>query len=459
MRKMGMLICLLLCCLVGAVRAESDYTKGYIQSEQQAGVVLYAEDSQDSQMLACLLPGAPVTVVAYQGSWYRVHLGHQEDDDMLTGYVLANQISSQAPAEAMPRTEIAGEEPVALDTQGRCVLLDMLEPGQEVEVLGRGMQSWLVRAGDKVGAVGANAISAKENLEDRLDESYYAYLTQAEANWEALNTFLEEASVQYGADQRIWPVEARHAYNLLEEKCGIANPWVDELPNADELEQSEALALAKDYFREMLGVNAAQQEWQIFIAFGYNRMEPKVRLWQFTFQKEGMEGYDFRMQLVAETGEMYRTSNPTDFLQALSTEEYTIEDAFHDTQKEWEERLGREMMDWTIEERYAFANLPVCKVVNFDSQATVPQEWEIPVEEALSTAKLGLMHRYGLEEAQLDGLRMETTASEIPPSRMYQFSWYRWKEEEALWECLYTAHVDMGTGEIMVLLGPGEGNG
>ena len=69
------------------------------------------------------------------------------------------------------------------------------------------------------------------------------------------------------------------------------------------------------------------------------------------------------------------------------------------------------------------------------------------------------MHRYGLEETQLDGWRLETKAAEIQPSRLYQFSWYRWKEEEALWECLYTAHVDMRTGKIVVLVGPGEGNG
>lgn len=142
MRKTGVLICLLLFCLAGTVRAEGYYTKGYIQSKQQVGVVLYAEDNADSQMLACFLPGAPVTVIAHQGSWYLVHLGHEEDADMLTGYVLASQVSSQAPAEALPRTEIAGGEQVALDTQGKCILLGMLEPGQEVEVLGRGMQCW-----------------------------------------------------------------------------------------------------------------------------------------------------------------------------------------------------------------------------------------------------------------------------------------------------------------------------
>lgn len=102
MRKTGVLICLLLFCLAGTVRAEGYYTKGYIQSKQQVGVVLYAEDNADSQMLACFLPGAPVTVIAHQGSWYLVHLGHEEDADMLTGYVLASQVSSQAPAKRCP---------------------------------------------------------------------------------------------------------------------------------------------------------------------------------------------------------------------------------------------------------------------------------------------------------------------------------------------------------------------
>lgn len=97
-------------------------------------------------------------------------------------------------------------------------------------MLGRGMQCWFVRAGEKVGTVGASSINAGANLEGRLEEGYYAYLTQAEANWQALNSFLEEANSQYSADQRVWPLEVRHEYDLLEVKCGVVDPWVDECP-------------------------------------------------------------------------------------------------------------------------------------------------------------------------------------------------------------------------------------
>ena len=59
-------------------------------------------------------------------------------------------------------------------------------------------------------------VGERLNLEGRLEEGYYAYLTQAEANWQALNSFLEEANSQYSADQRVWPLEVRHEYDLLE---------------------------------------------------------------------------------------------------------------------------------------------------------------------------------------------------------------------------------------------------
>ena len=168
MRKTGVLICLLLFCLAGTVRAEGYYTKRYIQSKQQVGVVLYAEDNADSQMLACFLPGAAVTVIAHQGSWYLVHLGHEEDADMLTGYVLASQVSSQAPAEALPRTEIAGGEQVALDTQGKCILLGMLEPGQEVEVLGRGWRKLHKRRRELGGPAGRGILCLSDTGRGKL---------------------------------------------------------------------------------------------------------------------------------------------------------------------------------------------------------------------------------------------------------------------------------------------------
>lgn len=72
MRKTGVLICLLLFCLAGTVRAEGYYTKGYIQSKQQVGVVLYAEDNADSQMLACFFREhrSRLSRIRAHGIWY-----------------------------------------------------------------------------------------------------------------------------------------------------------------------------------------------------------------------------------------------------------------------------------------------------------------------------------------------------------------------------------------------------
>lgn len=69
------------------------------------------------------------------------------------------------------------------------------------------------------------------------------------------------------------------------------------------------------------------------------------------------------------------------------------------------------------------------------------------------------MHRYGLEAEELDRLQLRTQAMENLPERFYYFTWSSWNTEIELWECLYVAQIDMGTGEIMTLSGPGEGNG
>lgn len=112
-----------------------------------------------------------------------------------------------------------------------------------------------------------------------LNADYLAQVQQDEANRQAMITYAEEAEIRFGADNRKWPLQQRQEYGRLQEACGIFNVWVDEMPQSTELDQETALQMAKDYFRQMWGVDANAEAWQIYTAFGYNRMEPNARLW------------------------------------------------------------------------------------------------------------------------------------------------------------------------------------
>lgn len=456
MRKWWLLVALALCCLAGCAQAQEFYfTKGYIVSDGAGGAVIYESNSEDSRMLGCALPGAPVTVVGFEGEWRWIHLGHTEDDDLLLGYVRGDRITD----EASPLVSMTLEEAFALDSQKQNVRLATLEAGARLELAGQTDEYWLVSMDGRVGTVPLDALSPDADTLALLDADYLAKVAQDAANRQAMQAYQEEMTLRYSPDSRAWPLEQREHFRQLQERCGILDAWVDELPAAGELDQQAATELACQCFQEMWGVDPTSEGWHIFVAFGYNRMEPKVRLWQFTFQEGDAEENSFRMQLTASDGEVYRTSSAEAFLISRRAGGYSPQDALQDTLDVWTERLGREPADWTIDEQYAFANLPIAKVLNYNSQVTVPNAWEIPMDEALSTAKLGLMYRYGLEEAQLDDMRVRVMALDLSGARKYQFSWSQWNEEESMWTWLYVAEVDMGTGGILNLQGPGEGNG
>lgn len=78
-----------------------------------------------------------------------------------------------------------------------------------------------------------------------------------------------------------------------QEACGIFNVWVDEMPQSTELGQETALQMAKDYFRQMWGVDANAEAWQIYTAFGYNRMEPMRACGSLPFRKQRMRRVNF----------------------------------------------------------------------------------------------------------------------------------------------------------------------
>lgn len=456
MWKRWLAVCLCLC-LAGWAQAEAYYTYGYICGEDS--VVIYEAERSDSRMLGCVFPGTPVTVIAHQGEWYWIHLDHQEQDDMLMGYVKADQVSRTAPDAQLPVVSLLGEEPVRLCSEHQHITRAMLEAGTEVELMGQTDIYWIVRADGQMGTIPVESAEPAQAALSLLNADYLAQVQQDEANRQAMITYAEEAEIRFGADNRKWPLQQRQEYGRLQEACGIFNVWVDEMPRSTELDQETALRMAKDYFRQMWGVDANAEAWQIYTAFGYNRMEPNARLWQFTFQETAYEESQFLMQLTADTGELYRTSSADAFMSARRKHGYTADQALQDALAEWSERLGRDVEEWTIEEQYDFAQTPVAQLAHYYENATVPKDWEVPVDEALSTARLGLMHRYGLDAEELDRLQLRTQAMENLPERFYYFTWSSWNAEMELWECLYVAQIDMGTGEIMTLSGPGEGNG
>lgn len=150
MWKRWLAVCLCLC-LAGGAQAEAYYTYGYICGEDS--VVIYEAERSDSRMLGCVFPGTPVTVIAHQGEWYWIHLDHQEQDDMLMGYVKADQVSRTAPDAQLPAVSLLGEEPVRLCSEHQHITRAMLEAGTEVELMGQTDIYWIVRADGQMGTI------------------------------------------------------------------------------------------------------------------------------------------------------------------------------------------------------------------------------------------------------------------------------------------------------------------
>ena len=82
-------------------------------------------------------------------------------------------------------------------------------------------------------------------------------------------------------------------------------------------------------------------------------------------------------------------------------------------------------------------------------------------EEAASCAKLALIQRYGIEEAELDALKLEVQGmyEKEYADTCYVFYWREPVENEEIGNLVYMAYVSMATGEVYAMSSPDEGNG
>ena len=291
-----------------------------------------------------------------------------------------------------------------------------------------------------------------------MDPAYLESVREEREKWAAYELYEEQMTAKYGASEWQWPLEVRKEHNQRAEACGLYNHWVDDLPRPGDITQEEALTKAHACFEAMWD-RPVSEGWHTVMAFGYNRMQPTQRLWEVRYSQEPEEngGPFFLIQLRAEDGMLQRTSDTEEFANYLVTNGESWEELL----LEWEERRGCPFDEWTLEQQYEFAQLPLVQLSGALTDVTLPRPGDVAEEDALNVARMAIVRKYGVSEAELDAMKLRKVARKSTGEWgwYYGLAWCSWVEEEQVWGVVYDAYIDMGMGTVLLLQGPGEGNG
>ena len=297
-RMVGLLLALCTLLSMTAAGAEEYFTYGYILGDDAAAAVMYAQADADSEMVGCLLPGTPVTIIGIRfekdKEWACIHADHEEREDQVLGYVRREQVGAAAPEVKLVTAtlRVLGDPADALDLNSDAgnILRVVVPTGTKAWVWGMMGERYMVQV-PEVGSSGTVEMAYVELAEEdqqRIDavipEAYKQQYEEQRAAYAAMEAYYNEAAAVYGADTEEWPVEQRAAYCSLNEAAKIYPAWVDLQPRAEDMTQEAARARALQLFQELWNLDATKDDWRVVMAYGYNRMEPKVRLWQVTFR-------------------------------------------------------------------------------------------------------------------------------------------------------------------------------
>ena len=456
-----LMLCVLLGC--GASAEENSWTLGYLQGGPEASVIIYDSARENANMLGCYLPGTPVMILSAQQDWARVRLGHQlAYEDEIVGFVHADQVGETAPETELPAATLQGsadEEDIAVGSDCANLSTGFYPQGTSVQLIGQYEGYWAILLDGATGTIEKQYVAMTDEVQARmekaLDATYVEKVEQRLAALRAVEEYTASVEAEYGYETAAWPLEQRAELCRLEGLAGIKAYWQDLLPTPDVLTEAEATARAVDIFKTLWNIDPQAEDWSIYVAYGYNVMQPTIRLWQFTFQRTN---YTFVLQLTATDGVCYRTSDTETFAQLLQSNGQTFDDVL----TAWEERLGGDYEQWSLQDQYDFSQLPIVRLSSYMQDAVMPGPGAISQEEAISNAKLALIRRFGMEEAELDTLCLSVQGqhSNAYADDCYYFIWREQPEPgEKIGNMLYGVYVSMNTGEVYATEGPEDGNG
>lgn len=141
-------------------------------------------------------------------------------------------------------------------------------------------------------------------------------VTAEQKTWEKLqelNWALFEKELQQGKFET-WPIEEKHAWNLLEIEAGYTNPNVlHGLPDDKSMPREEALAIAQSLF-EKAHPDAINSSYYRGVEITYNVIDPSSPQWEFVFVSSNAGGFFLRFPVrinayTQEVTEVKKTSS------------------------------------------------------------------------------------------------------------------------------------------------------
>lgn len=259
--------------------------------------------------IGVFMNGVQGNEISRQNGFVEVAIGGNGLDAGISGYVQEEYISTgTAEAFSLPSATLKSETSLLADYTDAAKVLATHPAGTEVLMMGY-LDEWsMVQVGDTYGFLKTAQLTLGEEattgLASGMPHTFDWHTAEEKHAMDVCGAYADEKEEQYG-DMDHWPLEIKAEFAALSIQLGrgqVFDLGVDIMPGPDDLQQDEAIAIAKQAITEEYPITLEQLDFlDMWFRFFDSNFYRTGRYWYFSFVGEE---YDFMVLISSPDGEV-----------------------------------------------------------------------------------------------------------------------------------------------------------
>ncbi len=437
------------------------FDNAYVRTADGLGAALMLEPSDESYAVAVPYDGAAVTVAPWvypeaAPGYLCVSLGTNVDGDFATGYIREADLARE-PGAALPVGHVSRS--VTLESEAGAISLGEVFAGAEVTLSGRSNTRYFVAVGERSGALAIEDVSLSAEAASYVSARLHGFPGDGVAIRTACTVseaHRSDCEAKYGVAEYDWPVEARAEQARRGYLAGEGHTEFPVVPLAAELTEADARDIAWAVFTGACGYTEVSRDAYLLRCELAQRLVDGSRRWYVRISSQSDKLNLFVVALDSVSGELLNQTDVSAFLDNADTARVPESDG-DEARAMLEADYGVAYPYWTPAQKLDFMRR--YSPVEAESY-TLPDESDLPQDDALALAKAELRRRYDETVESLAALSYTVDffralyPSDTDDGDAYQFEFYT-----ADGAFRYTVRIRAGDGEIVALGDYVNGNG
>lgn len=421
--------------------------------------------------IAAYFVGTPVTILDRRAgsalpewgdaqgeeNWAEVLVGGDGSTAGIRGWIPLAYLSdtpAELPTATLATDSVTGHVNLYTLNDTGSTLINAYRAGTRVTLLGR-VQNWY-----QIELNGVNGFVQREYL--TLDEAAQARFDTfrpdrfddiSRKRYQDILTFdalyAQKAAEYGGLGVESWSLEDKAWYGQMEETYIGSHDHYNQLPQAGDLQQADAVDIAWNAFITDCGLTDASRDDYDFNLRFYSipDLNAALKKWEIRIRlKDG--GASYSITLASPSGEVEERYGAEEYLREVAWEEKQA--AYGEALTQWELERDLDFIFWSIEDKAAFS------AQYGDGLTVLPDADAITQETAVALAREALNSRYGATDAELNAWKTGVNyRKEREDAPCWQVTFY---DDERGY--VATVTLDALSGQVIAVEDPyAEGNG